>query len=160
MKAYYNEHVAEEDKRLRENVFELPVTFIYLDRYLGPGNKVRVMCAGDEIPEIAERVEMERKNHGKPFRMPDQYPVCRTEVIQEGAYDVCPAGLSCKTQMKGRTFVLTGALEQYSLEEFVDKIVSLGGSNTSSVSDRAGYLVVGGNPGNKLDESNDNFQSK
>lgn len=46
VKAYYNKHVVQEDKRLDENVFELPVTFRYLDRYLKPGDKVLDVACG------------------------------------------------------------------------------------------------------------------
>jgi S-adenosylmethionine-dependent methyltransferase len=46
VKAYYNKHVAQEDNRLSENVFELPVTFRYLDRYLRPGDLVLDAACG------------------------------------------------------------------------------------------------------------------
>jgi DNA ligase (NAD+) len=66
-----------------------------------PGDKVRVMRAGDVIPEIAERVVRKKKKRTRPFSMPGQCPVCGTEVIREGAYAVGPAGLSCRAQLKG-----------------------------------------------------------
>ena len=65
------------------------------------GDKVRVIRAGDVIPEIAERVEKSEKKRGRPFKMPDKCPVCHTTVQREGAYVVCPAGLSCEGQLKG-----------------------------------------------------------
>jgi len=46
VKKYYNTHVAEEDQRLKDNVFELPVTFLFLDRYLKRGDKVLDMACG------------------------------------------------------------------------------------------------------------------
>lgn len=66
-----------------------------------PGDTVRIMRAGDVIPEIVERVE-KKKRREKPFRMPKKCPVCDTEVIREGAYVICPAGLSCRAQIIGR----------------------------------------------------------
>jgi DNA ligase (NAD+) len=66
-----------------------------------PGDKVRVERAGYVIPEVAERVEKSKKR-GKAFSMPKRCPVCNTEVVQEGAYTICPAGWSCKAQLKGR----------------------------------------------------------
>ncbi|MFO7880017.1 MAG: NAD-dependent DNA ligase LigA, partial [Bacteroidales bacterium] len=68
---------------------------------LRPGDKVRVERAGDVIPEVAERVKKSKKR-GKEFSMPKHCPVCNTEVVQEGAYTICPAGWSCKAQLKGR----------------------------------------------------------
>ena len=66
-----------------------------------PGDKVRVIRAGDVIPEIAGRVEKPEKERGKAFKMPGRCPACNTEVVREGAFVVCPAGLSCKAQLKG-----------------------------------------------------------
>jgi len=66
-----------------------------------PGDIVKVMRAGDVIPEIAERVKSKEKKREKPFQMPGKCPVCNTKVVREGAYIICPAGLSCEAQLKG-----------------------------------------------------------
>ncbi|MFW5756546.1 MAG: NAD-dependent DNA ligase LigA [Tangfeifania sp.] len=66
-----------------------------------PGDKVRIIRAGDVIPEVAELAEKKKKRE-KPFKMPDKCPVCSTKVVQEGAYTICPAGLSCRAQLIGR----------------------------------------------------------
>jgi len=46
VRAYYNEHVREEDHRLEQNVFELPVTFKYIDRYVRAGDRVLDIACG------------------------------------------------------------------------------------------------------------------
>jgi DNA ligase (NAD+) len=69
---------------------------------LRPGDTVRVIRAGDVIPEIAERVEQKGKKRNKAFSMPDNCPVCGTDVVKEGAYYFCPAGLSCRAQLIGK----------------------------------------------------------
>lgn len=46
VKEYYDTHVPFEDRRLEENVFELPVTFRYIDRYVRPGDKVLDVACG------------------------------------------------------------------------------------------------------------------
>lgn len=66
-----------------------------------PGDTVRVIRAGDVIPEIAERVKKSGKQRQKAFEMPKKCPVCHSPLKREGAYTVCPAGLSCKAQVKG-----------------------------------------------------------
>lgn len=66
-----------------------------------PGDTVRIMRAGDVIPEVAGLVEKKKKRE-KPFKMPKKCPVCETEAVQEGAYTLCPAGLSCRAQLIGR----------------------------------------------------------
>ena len=67
-----------------------------------PGDRVRVVRAGDVIPEISERVKQRGGKRAEPFSMPDKCPVCGTEVVKEGAYHLCPAGLSCRAQLAGR----------------------------------------------------------
>ena len=66
-----------------------------------PGDRVRIIRAGDVIPEVSERVEKGHKKNRKAFKMPDQCPVCQTKVMREGAHVICPAGLSCEAQLKG-----------------------------------------------------------
>jgi len=71
------------------------------------------------------------------------------------------SGVKIKTQEKekrgkkfsGKTFVLTGTLEKFTREEAKEKIRSLGGNISESVSKRTDFLVVGENPGSKLDRA-------
>jgi DNA ligase (NAD+) len=49
--------------------------------------------------------------------------------------------------------VFTGELESYSRSEVKDLAEALGGRATSSVSGETDFLVVGKNPGSKLDEA-------
>ena len=48
-----------------------------------------------------------------------------------------------------KTFVLTGALEIFTREEAKEKIESLGGKTTDSVSKKTSVVIVGANPGSK-----------
>jgi DNA ligase (NAD+) len=67
-----------------------------------PGDTVRIFRAGDVIPEVAERVKEPGKKRGKKFSMPSRCPSCGSSVVREGAYVLCPAGLSCPAQRIGR----------------------------------------------------------
>ncbi|WP_372985431.1 NAD-dependent DNA ligase LigA [Marinobacter sp.] len=66
------------------------------------GDRVRVIRAGDVIPEVKERIKQPGKKRGKPFHMPKHCPVCDARVAREGAYYLCTAGLSCAAQLTGR----------------------------------------------------------
>ncbi len=66
-----------------------------------PGDKVRIARAGDVIPEVVERIDEPGKKRGKKFSMPEKCPVCDTQVVREGAYYFCPAGLACRAQLVG-----------------------------------------------------------
>jgi DNA ligase (NAD+) len=52
-----------------------------------------------------------------------------------------------------KTFVITGALENFSREEASDKIVTYGGKVTSSISSKTDYLIAGEKAGSKLEKA-------
>jgi DNA ligase (NAD+) len=53
----------------------------------------------------------------------------------------------------GKTFVITGTLEQMSRDAARDALVERGGKVTGSVSKKTDYLVAGADPGGKLDKA-------
>lgn len=63
------------------------------------GDKVKIIRAGDVIPEVKKRIQQKGKKRKKAFSMPKKCPVCKTTVIKEGSYYKCPAHLKCKAQI-------------------------------------------------------------
>ena len=55
--------------------------------------------------------------------------------------------------LKGKSFVFTGSLDRFSRSEAEKLVESLGGQATSSVSGQTDYVVVGSEPGKKLDQA-------
>jgi DNA ligase (NAD+) len=92
------------------------------------GDRVRVVRAGDVIPEVIERVSRGEKP-GPPFSMPATCPSCDTPVVQNGPFDVCPNGLSCPVQLK-RSIEHFGSRDALDIRglgrETVDALVSSG----------------------------------
>jgi len=58
-----------------------------------------------------------------------------------------------KNVLSGKKFVLTGTMEKLSRELAKEKILSLGGEVSSSISKNTDYLVLGENPGTKREKA-------
>lgn len=56
-------------------------------------------------------------------------------------------------KLKGMTFVFTGELKSMTRQQASEKVVSLGGKESSSVSSKTSYVVVGEDPGSKLEKA-------
>jgi DNA ligase (NAD+) len=64
------------------------------------GDTVRVVRAGDVIPDVVERVSRPRAGRGRRFAMPRRCPVCASRIVREGPFDRCPNGLACPAQLE------------------------------------------------------------
>jgi DNA ligase (NAD+) len=93
------------------------------------GDVVRVIRAGDVIPDIVERVQTRGTRRHAQFAMPARCPECRTPLVREGPFDRCPNGLACPAQLK-RTIQHFGSREALDIRglgpETVDALVSAG----------------------------------
>jgi DNA ligase (NAD+) len=93
------------------------------------GDIVRVVRAGDVIPEVVGRVPRPGARRRPPFAMPTRCPACGARVVREGPLDRCPNGLGCPAQLKGAIehFASRDALDIRGLgPETVDALVEAG----------------------------------
>jgi len=76
------------------------------------------------------------------------------ERLKKAGVKIISPSLSKQSQkLKDKTFVLTGALESLTREEAKEKIRNLGGKVSSSVSRNTDFVVVGKDPGSKLEKA-------
>lgn len=61
---------------------------------------VKIIRAGDVIPEVKEVIKKKRSGDEKEFSMPKKCPACESKVVKEGAYYRCSNGLACPAQLK------------------------------------------------------------
>ncbi len=88
------------------------------------GDTVRIQRAGDVIPQVVERIEVDGERRGEPFAMPEQCPACGTPVYEDGPRTVCPNRYGCPAQLKGR-IVHFGARNALDIEGLGEETATL-----------------------------------
>jgi DNA ligase (NAD+) len=74
-------------------------------------------------------------------------------MLRAGVTFVTEGAVAHKQSLAGMTIVLTGGLESMTRTQAKDRIEALGGKVSASVSPRTTYVVVGKDPGTKLDKA-------
>ncbi len=136
-------------------------TAILLAKYLAKKSKIKkpsdVLSAFDketeeslqEIPDIGPKAAESIKNYFK-----DKH---NREVLQKlndaGIIIKSPKISSQANLLEGKVFVLTGELKSFTRDEAKNIIRDLGGKVSSSVSSNTDFVVVGENPGSKLQKA-------
>ncbi|MBI4228877.1 MAG: NAD-dependent DNA ligase LigA [Deltaproteobacteria bacterium] len=75
------------------------------------------------------------------------------KILASGVNIEYPPRVKKGDRLAGLTFVLTGALENFTRDEAKRLIEQQGGSVTSSVSKKTSYVIVGKDPGSKLESA-------
>lgn len=78
------------------------------------------------------------------------------ERLQEAGLNIEEMPKDKENILEGKTFVFTGELDNYTRSEAQEKIETLGGRATSTVSGNTDYVVVGESPGSKLEKAKEN----
>lgn len=88
------------------------------------GDTVRIQRAGDVIPQVVERIEVDGEERGEAFRMPETCPSCETPVHEDGPRTVCPNSFGCPAQLTGR-LVHFGARNALDIEGLGEETATL-----------------------------------
>jgi len=140
-------HIGEEMARLLAEELgrrgESPTKPTDLTMTIGKWNEEELMAQDGIGPKVAKSVYEWFKN---PVHIKLLDKLEKLGVTIEKFKPQTPGRLSLQT------FVITGTLESMSREAAKEKIEALGGHTMDSVSSKTDYLVVGENPGSKLEK--------
>jgi DNA ligase (NAD+) len=75
------------------------------------------------------------------------------ERLKKAGVTVIEPKVKGKAKLAGKTFVFTGALKSFGRDEARDVVASMGGLTASSISKKVDFVVVGEDPGSKLDKA-------
>ncbi len=75
------------------------------------------------------------------------------ERLKKAGVTVIEPKMKERGKLTGKTFVFTGALKSFGRDEARNLVESLGGMTASSVSKKVDFVVVGEDPGSKLDKA-------
>jgi DNA ligase (NAD+) len=75
------------------------------------------------------------------------------ERLKKAGVTVIEPKVKGKGKLAGKTFVFTGALKTFGRDEARNLVESLGGMTASSLSKKVDFVVVGEDPGSKIDKA-------
>lgn len=102
----------------------------------------------EQVPDVGPVVA--RHVHGF-FAEPHNRKVL--EQLHQAGIRWPPMATAAHLPLTGKTFVLTGSLESMTRDEAKERLATLGAKVSGSVSAKTDYVVVGADPGSKLDQA-------
>ncbi|MBO5434721.1 NAD-dependent DNA ligase LigA [bacterium] len=130
-------HVGKETAEILANEFKTLDRFYHIDK----DDLINILSIGHKIAiEIREYF-----NNENNLKMLDEFKSLGINPTQEVE--------QVSDIFKGKTFVLTGTLQNMTRDEAHELIKSMGGKPTSSVSKNTSYVLAGSNAGSKLDKA-------
>jgi len=114
---------------------------------LGKANEEELMNIPEIGPQVAASIVsfFKEKNN---LRVIERLRAAGVKMEEEISRKVTASG-----RITGKTFVFTGGLQHFARDEAERLVESLGGRASSSVSEKTDFVVVGENPGSKLDKA-------
>ncbi len=105
----------------------------------------------EELINIKDIGEITANNIHKWFQ--DRGNVILIERLKESGVEVIKELRIQKNTLEGKRFVLTGSLNSLTRDEAREKVISLGGVVSESVSSGTDFIVVGKDPGSKISKA-------
>jgi DNA ligase (NAD+) len=128
-------------------------TAMNLANYFGDLS-VLMNAASEELQKVPDVGPIVAQHISGFFNQSHNRDVIRQLVKETAIHWVKPEmAIKLGTPFAGKTFVLTGTLTKMTRTEVKEHIQSLGGKVASAVSSKTDYVVIGKNPGSKLDKA-------
>ena len=128
-------------------------TAMNLANYFGDLS-VLMNAASEELQKVPDVGPIVAQHISSFFNQSHNRDVIRQLVKETAIHWVKPEmAIKSGTPFAGKTFVLTGTLTKMTRTEVKEHIQSLGGKVASAVSSKTDYVVIGKNPGSKLDKA-------
>jgi len=103
----------------------------------------------DAVEQIGERVAQSVYE----FFHNERNAAVIEELVSAGVKPQLPKKAKAKGKLAGKTFVVTGTLENFSRQQAEQAIRQAGAKSSGSVSKKTDYVLAGENPGSKLDKA-------
>ncbi len=110
-------------------------------------------ATGEELTAINEVGPEVAQSVVRFFQDPKNLETLRR--LGEAGFKIEEPSKDLPEKLGGKTFVFTGTLESLHREEARSLVESLGGKTASTVSKKVDYIVVGANPGSKVERARD-----
>lgn len=121
-------------------------TAMDLANYFGSIEKIS-RASEEELEKIYAVGEVVAKNIFKFFQ--DEKNIKLMEDLEKAGVRIKNPKISKNKKLEGKSFVLTGALENMTRDQAEERIRMRGGNVSSSVSKKTDYVVAGADPGSK-----------
>jgi DNA ligase (NAD+) len=105
----------------------------------------------DEINELENIGPIIAKSIYEYFQQKEN--ILFVEKLLKNGVKITAAPKPVSNKLSGKTFVITGSLDSMSRDDAKKKIKELGGKTAESVSKQTSYVVVGADPGSKLEKA-------
>ena len=125
-----------------------------LENYYSNLNKIMI-ASEEELQDVPEIGPIVASNIVNFFNNEDNIRIVDNLIDRGVIWSDLTVTSSLKKILDDKVIVITGSFDSISRTELKDYIKKLGGKVTSSLSKKTNYLIVGSNPGSKIQKANE-----